>query len=60
MSNEFIVDNEYIIASTCFDDGLQFEWEAKTTDTDEIITSLIIEIRILKEVLRLIKERKRV
>jgi len=56
MSNE-LIDNEYIVASVCFDDDFSFEWEAKTTDTDEIITSLIVEIRVLKDALSMIKRR---
>jgi len=57
MSNEFIVDNEFIMAAVCFDDDCHFEWEAKTTDTNQIITSLILEIKVLKDVLSMIKKR---
>ena len=51
MNNDFIIDNEHIMASVCFDDDCQFEWEAKHTNTDEIITSLILEIKVLKAIL---------
>ena len=59
MDDEFIIDNEFITAAECFDEELHFEWEAKTSDTNQIITSLIVEIKVLKKVLSMIKERNK-
>jgi len=58
MSDKFIVDNDFIMAAVCFDDDCQFEWEAKNSDPNQIITSLILEIKVLKDVLSMIKERQ--
>jgi len=55
-----IVDNEFIKAEVCFDEELHFEWEGKTPDTNAIITSLILEIKVLRDIINLKKESKRV
>ena len=44
-----IVDNKFIVASTCFDDDQRVEWETKTTNMQDVITSLVLEIRAEKE-----------
>lgn len=46
--SELIVENNFIIASVCFDDDLMIEWEGKTSNTETIITSLVLEIQELK------------
>lgn len=48
--SDFIVDNDFIMASVQFDDDLGIEWEGKTSNTDKIITSLVLEIKKLKEI----------
>tara|TARA_R110000772_G_scaffold209058_1_gene319601 strand:- start:3100 stop:3255 length:156 start_codon:yes stop_codon:yes gene_type:complete len=45
---EFIINNNFITASVFFDDDMMIEWEAKTSNTDRIITSLVLEIQELK------------
>ena len=45
---EYIIDNNFITASVCFDDDMMIEWEGKTSDADRIITSLVLEIQELK------------
>ena len=51
-----IVDNKFIVASTCFDDDQRVEWETKTTNMQDVITSLILEVRAEKEKTALIKK----
>lgn len=51
MKDDLIIDNEHITASVSFDDDCHFEWEAKNPNTDEVITSLILEIKVLKAIL---------
>jgi len=51
MNKNLIIDNEHITASVSFDDDCQFEWEAKNPNTDEVISSLILEIKVLKAIL---------
>ena len=50
---EPIIDNEFIIAEVAFDDDELFEWDAKTEDTNKIINSLILEIKVLRDIVEL-------
>ena len=51
-----IVENKFIVASTCFDDDQSVEWETKTTNMQDVITCLVLEIRKEKEKSVLIKK----